>query len=156
MLKMQSLWLALAQNEDESWRQAAGLVEVHGPNTISVWDSNNQKALFAPDGLLIKCDMNGRFYRAYIVEYHNNNARMHVDNKLEKYERLAQREYAWIWETWGLTAMPWVLVLYRQHATFEHYQEELKKRERVHASYAATSLADVWAGNLLFYAFGKK
>jgi hypothetical protein len=148
MLKMQSLWLALADNEDPGIRKSAGRVKVCGPNDISVWDQENHKALLAPDGLLIKHDMNGVFQRAFLIEYHNNNARMHVKNKLEKYEKLALKEYDWIWQSWGLTEMPWITVLYRQEATLQHYQEELSNRREVVASYAAVSLADVWAGKL--------
>jgi hypothetical protein len=148
MLKMQSLWLALADSEDPGIRKSAGRVKVSGPNDISVWDQENHKALLAPDGLLIKRDMKGVFQRAFLIEYHNNNARMHVKNKLEKYERLARKEYDWIWQSWGLAEMPWITVLYRQDATLQHYQEELSNRREVVASYAAVSLADVWAGKL--------
>ena len=123
-------------------------MKVCGPNNISVWDQENHKAILAPDGLLIKHDMNGVFQRAFLIEYHNNNARMHVKNKLEKYERLALKEYDWIWQSWGLTEMPWITVLYRQEATLQHYQEELSNRSDVVASYAAVSLANLWAGKL--------
>ncbi len=44
--------------------------------------------------------------------------------------------------------MPWITVLYRQEATLQHYQEELSNRGEVTASYAAVSLAEVWAGKL--------
>jgi hypothetical protein len=148
MLRMKSLWLALADSEDPGIRKLAGRVKVCGPNEISVWDQENHKALLAPDGLLIKHDMNGVFQRAFLIEYHNNNARMHVKNKLEKYERLALKEYDWIWQSWGLTEMPWITVLYRQEATLQHYQDELSNRGEVMASYAAVSMADVWAGKL--------
>jgi hypothetical protein len=148
MLKMQRLWLALAGSENPEFRKLAGRVKVCGPNEISVWDQENHKAFLAPDGLLIKRDMNGVFQRAFLIEYHNNNARMHVKNKLEKYERLVQKEYDWIWQTWGLSEMPWITVLYRQEATLQHYQEELSNRRDVAASYAAVSLAEIWAGKL--------
>jgi hypothetical protein len=148
MLKMQSLWRALADSDDEEVKEKAGLVKVSGQNIISIWDQENHKALIAPDGLLIKHGMNGEFQRAFLIEYHNNNARMHVQNKLEKYEKLAHEEFNWIWQTWGLTNMPWITVLYRQEATLQHYQEELKSRGGGCGSYAAVSLADVWAGKL--------
>jgi hypothetical protein len=148
LLKMQSLWLALADSETPEIRKSAGRVKVCGPNNISVWDQENHKAILAPDGLLIKHDMNGVFQRAFLIEYHNNNARMHVKNKLEKYERLARKEDDWIWQSWGLTEMPWITVLYRQKATLQHYQEELTNRGKIVAPYAAVSLADVWAGKL--------
>lgn len=150
MLKMQMLWADLANSEQEEVRKKAGLVEVHGPRALTIWDSENQKAVLAPDGLLIKHSLNGELQRAFLVEYHNSNAKMHVKNKVAKYENLATPEYCWLWQTWGLTEMPVIVALYRQPVTLEHYTDELARiaLKEVRASYAATRLSDVWAGKL--------
>ena len=151
MFKMQTLWADLAKSEREDDRKKAGQVEVRGPRALTIWDSENQKAILAPDGLLIKHDLAGNFQRAYLVEYHNSNAMMHVKNKVAKYENLAKPEYRWLWQTWGLAEMPWIVALYRQPVTLEHYSEELARvamKEDVKALYGSTFLADVWAGKL--------
>lgn len=150
MLKMQILWADLANSAQEDDRKKAGLVEVRGPRALTIWDSENQKAILAPDGLLIKRDLAGNFQRAFLVEYHNTNAMMHVKNKVAKYENLANPKHRWVWQTWGLAEMPWIIVLYRQPVTLEHYSEELARVavKEIKARYASTSLADVWAGKL--------
>ncbi|MFZ6029630.1 MAG: replication-relaxation family protein, partial [Chloroflexota bacterium] len=114
MLKMQALW---HEHPDEKLR---GIVEVHGPRKLTLWDSAEQKAILAPDGLIVKHNLNGDFVRAFLIEYHNSNARMHVENKVAKYEALADPKYNWLWQAWELSEMPYIAVLYRQGATLEH------------------------------------
>jgi len=138
MLRMQALWLTSAN---------PGKVEVLGPRQVSIWDAEKKAFLVAPDGLLIKRKMDGQFERAFVVEYHNRNARLHVQQKLKKYEEV-MRTSPWIWEDyWEISEMPWILVLHRQEATLRRYEEEVARAER-NARYAAASLEDVWAGKL--------
>src|SRR5512145_1014020 len=145
MLRMKALWL---EHPDEKIR---GIVEVRGPRRLTIWDSNEQKAILAPDGLLIKHDLAGNFIRAYLVEYHNSNARMHVENKVAKYEALANPQHDWLWQTWGLSKMPIIVVLYRQGATLEHYQDvlwQVANGKGIKGKYAEQPLAGVWNGDL--------
>ncbi len=147
MLKMQILWAEMAKKPET---KSPGLVSVRGPRALTLWDAENQKGIVAPDGLIVKHGLDGIFQRAYLIEYHNSNARMHVENKVAKYERLAGKAYNGLWQSWGLEQMPFVTVIYRQGATLEHYQEELARVavNGVRAQYAAVSLADVWEGKL--------
>jgi len=147
MLQMQMLWADLAAKPET---KNPGLVEVRGPRAISCWDVENQKALIEPDGLIIKNNLEGSFQRAFIVEYHNTNAAMHVENKIARYERLAGAAGKRFWQNWGLSQMPYVLVLYRQPATLSHYEEELNQiaYKGLQARYASIALSDVWSGML--------
>lgn len=139
MLRMSELWLTHTN---------PGLVEVRGPREVLVWESDQKKAIVAPDGMLIKRSMEGNFERAFLVEYQNVRALLQVQNKLKKYEELAKPEYRWVWDAWGLDEMPWVLVIHRQDSTLQHYQDEIAQRGDMMARYAEISLADVWAGKL--------
>jgi hypothetical protein len=142
MFRMQQLWSEMPEEK-------RGLVEVYGPRQVAVWDVNNGKAIAAPDGLLIKRNMSGTIERTFLVEYHNVNNMLHVQAKISRYEELAKPEYHWIWkDMWGLDEMPWVLVIYRQGATLQHYQQHLEARGETLAKYACTSLDDIWAGKL--------
>jgi hypothetical protein len=141
LFKMQQLWLEFPEDK-------RGLVDVYGPRQVLVWDTEKNKTLIAPDGLLIKRKMSGDFERAFLVEYQNVRALLQVKNKLAKYEELAKPEYRWVWDFWGLDEMPWVLVIYRQGATLQHYREQIEARGETLAKYACASLEDVWAGKL--------
>lgn len=140
MLKMRELW--------RSHPASPGLVEVCGPREVSVWNADKKVYIVAPDGLLIKRNLNGDFERAFLVEYQNVRALLQVKNKLAKYEELCKPDYRWVWSLWGLDEMPWVLVIYRQEATLRHYQEQLEQQGELRVKYACTSLADIWAGRL--------
>jgi hypothetical protein len=140
MLKLRAMWKAHASS--------AGLVEVRGPHEVSVWDPVKKVHVVAPDGLLIKCNLQGNFERAYLVEYQNVRALLQVQNKIQKYEEIARPEYRWVWDFWGMDEMPWVLVVHRQGATLQHYQEEIARRGEMAARFAAIALEDIWAGNL--------
>ena len=140
MLKMRTLWRSHSTNP--------GLAEVRGPREVSVWNAEKKAYFVAPDGLLIKRNLNGVFERAFLVEYQNVRALLQVQNKLARYEELSKPEYRWVWDFWGLDEMPWVLVIYRQEATLRHYQVQLEQHAELRAKYACSSLADVWAGKL--------
>jgi hypothetical protein len=141
MLRMSAMWLIHPTN--------AGMVEVRGPREVRVWDADKRVDVVAPDGLLIKRSMAGAFERAFLVEYQNVRALLQVQNKIKKYEEIAQPDNRWIWgDGWGLEEMPWVLVIHRQGATLEHYQEQIAQHDGMTARFAAISLEDVWAGNL--------
>jgi hypothetical protein len=71
-----------------------------------------------------------------------------VQNKIKKYDEIARLEYRWMWDFWGLDEMPWVLIIYRQGSTLQHYQEEIAQRDKMAARFAAIALEDVWAGKL--------
>ena len=142
MLHMRALWANLPTDR-------RGVVDVCGPRQVVVWDSEKKAYLAAPDGLLIKHTPQGAFERAFVVEYHNTNSVLNVQQKIKRYEELAKEEYAWLWnDHWGLDRMPIVLVLYRQQANYQHYMDELSQRAKLRAMYAATSLEAIWAGNL--------
>jgi hypothetical protein len=146
MFKMQQLWLA---DPDEETR---GIVTVRGQRRLTVWNAEEQKAILAPDGLMLKYDTAGVLRRIYLVEYHNTNVSMNVKSKVEKYETLADPKYAWVWQVWNLLSKPIIVALYRQPATLEHYINALKPIHNgrgVKAFYAAIALKDVWAGNLV-------
>lgn len=141
MLKMQELWPKLAASP--------GLAEVRGPRPVSFWDSEKRVYIVAPDGLIIKSSMEGEFVRAFLIEYHNVNTMLQVQQKLKRYEEISKPDYRWLWnDAWGLSEMPWVLILYRQGATLQHYQDEISQRDELIGKYAAASLEDVWAGKL--------
>lgn len=147
MLKMQSSWHKLAiEREVKNPRQ----VFVRGPRVLTIWDAEAKKGIVAPDGLIIKNELDGTFSCAYLVEYHNNNARMHVENKVAKYERLAEGAYPGLWQSWDLEEMPVVMVIYRQGATLQHYKDELNHiaYKGIRVNYIAVSLEDIWAGKL--------
>lgn len=138
MLRMAELWPVSAK---------PGKVEVRGPRSVTLWDAEERKAIISPDGLIIKYKLDtGEFERAYLIEYHNSNAKMHVKNKLAKYEKLAGLANTWL--AWGLSEMPIVVVLYRQPSVLEHYREEIRKRGETRATYAGQSLAAVWDSKL--------
>src|SRR5512145_224259 len=65
MLKMQALW---HEHPDE---QGRGVAMVRGPRALTIWDNAEQKAILAPDGLVVKHNLNGDFVRAFLIEYHN-------------------------------------------------------------------------------------
>lgn len=142
MLHMQTLWANLPTDR-------RGVVEIRGPRQVAVWDSEKKAYLAAPDGLLIKHTPQGVFERAFVVEYHNTNSMLNVQQKIKRYEELAKEQYDWLWnDHWGLACMPIVLVLYRQQANYQHYRDELSQRATLRAVYAATSLEAIWAGKL--------
>jgi len=139
MLRMQALW-PHASNPGEA--------DVLGPRQVGVWDTEKKAYLISPDGLLIKRSTEGNFVRAFVVEFHNNKARLQVQQKLKKYEEIFSSS-PWIWEDyWDIPEMPWILVLHRQKATVERYKEEMDARADLNARFASTSLEDIWAGNL--------
>jgi hypothetical protein len=140
MLHMSELWLFHPTSP--------GVVEVRGPREVLVWDAEKKAAVIAPDGLFIKRSKEGVFERAFLVEYQNVRALLQVQNKLKKYEAIARPEHRWVWDAWGLDAMPFVLVIHRQGSTLKHYQEEIAGRGEMAARFASISLEDVWAGNL--------
>jgi hypothetical protein len=148
MFRLQQLWAEIGPSNDN--KTIPGYIKVHGPRAISIWDAENNKALLEPDGLLIKYGLDDAFLRSYIVEFHNTNAQMHVENKIAKYERLASPTHNGLWQTWGLDVMPIVLVLYRQDVTLTHYQEQLRKiaYKGIQAIYISMALAHVWTGPL--------
>jgi hypothetical protein len=141
MLRMSSIWLTHPTKP--------GVVEVRGPREVIAWDIEQRKTIIAPDGLLIKRDMAGDFVRAFVVEYQNVRALLQVQNKFKKYEEIARPEYRWIWnDIWGLDEMPWVLIVYRQGATLQHFKEEADRRGEMAARYATIALEEVWADKL--------
>ena len=140
MLHMSELWLYHPSSP--------GVVEVRGPREVLVWDAEKKAAVIAPDGLLIKRSKEGVFERAFLVEYQNVRALLQVQNKLKKYDTIANPENRWVWDAWGLEAMPYVLVVPRQGSTLKHYQEEITGRGEMAARFASIALEDVWAGNL--------
>jgi len=126
-----------------------GVVEVRGPRELIAWDIEQRKTIIAPDGLLIKRNLKGNFERAFVVEYQNMRALLQVQNKLKKYEEIASPENRWVLgDIWGLEEMPWVLIIYRQGATLQHFQEEIARRGEMVARFAAIALEDVWASRL--------
>jgi hypothetical protein len=140
MIKMRTLWKVHATSP--------GLVEVRGPREVSVWDPEKKVFIVAPDGLLIKRNLQGTFERGFLVEYQNVRALLQVQNKLKKYEEISRLENRWMWNFWGMDEMPWVLIVHRQGATLVHYQEEIARRVDITAQFAAIALDDIWAGNL--------
>ena len=139
MLRMQALW---------PYASNPGMADVLGPRQVGVWDTEKKAYLISPDGLLIKRSTDGGFVRAFVVEFHNNKARLQVQQKLKKYEEIFSSS-PWIWEDyWDIPEMPWILVLHRQKATVERYKEEMDARADLNARFASTSLEDIWAGNL--------
>ena len=140
MLHMSELWL--------THPTSPGVVEVRGPSEVMVWDTEKKTAVIAPDGLLIKRSKEGVFERAFLVEYQNVRALLQVQNKLKKYDVIARLENRWVWDAWGMEAMPYILVVHRQGSTLKHYQEEITGRGEMAARFASIALEDVWAGNL--------
>ena len=144
---MQTSWnkLAVERGAEDPHR-----VFVRGQRALTLWDDEAKKGIVAPDGLIIKNELDGTFSCAYLVEYHNNNARMHVENKITKYEHLAVDAYPGLWQSWDLEEMPVVMVIYRQGATLQHYRDELNHiaYKGIRVKYIAVSLADIWAGKL--------
>ena len=140
MLKLRAMW--------KEHPTSPGLVEVRGPREVSLWDPEKKVFVVAPDGLLIKRKLNGDFERGFLVEYQNVRALLQVQNKIKKYEEIARPENRWMWNFWGMEEMPWVLIVHRQGATLQHYQEEITRRGEMAARFAAIALEDIWAGNL--------
>jgi hypothetical protein len=140
MIKLRVMW--------KTHPVSAGLVEVRGPHEVSIWDPEKKVHVVAPDGLLIKRKLNGDYEGAFLVEYQNVRSLLQVQAKLKKYEEIANSENNWIWNSWELDEMPWVLIIYRQGATLQHYLEEIARRGEMAARFAAIALEDIWAGNL--------
>lgn len=143
MLRMSNLWL--------SHPTSPGQVEVRGPREVLAWNPAEKRQTVAPDGMLIKRSMDGSVIeRVFLVEYQNTRALLQVQTKLKKYLELATNpEFRWVLsDVWGVSAMPIVLVIYRQGATLSDYQEEIARREDMPVTFAATALEDIWAGRL--------
>ena len=141
MLRMSSAWLIHPTSP--------GVVEVRGPREVIAWDIEQKKTIIAPDGLLIKRDPEGNFKRAFVVEYQNVRSLLQVQNKIKKYEEISRPEFQWVWsDIWGQDNMPWVLVIYRQESTLQHFREEVERHGEVTVRYAAIALEDVWADRL--------
>ncbi|MFZ6028299.1 MAG: hypothetical protein ACOYYS_11345 [Chloroflexota bacterium] len=142
MLHMQTLW--------PKHPESPGNVEVYGPRQAWAWDSEKQAFLVAPDGLIVKYDLEGNFRRAYLIEHHNVDWALNVRQKVEKYEEIGKPEYRWLWRgKWGVEEMPIVVGLYRHSSIPEYYREELSKRKgQTWCIYAAQSLDEIWASKL--------
>ena len=143
MIRMSNLWL--------SHPTSPGQVEVRGPREVLAWNSAEKKQAAAPDGMLIKRSKDGgAIERVFLVEYQNTRALLQVQMKLKKYIEIATNpEFRWVLsDVWEVSAMPVVLVIYRQGATLTDYQEEIARREDMPVVFASTSLEDIWAGNL--------
>jgi len=140
MLRMRELWPKTSN---------PGTAEVRGPRAVAVWDTSRKVSIVEPDGLVIKYNPDGQFARAFVIEYQNVRSQLQVQNKIKRYEEIFKPDLNWVWrDSWGLPEMPWVLVLYRQNATVQHYQDELSKHDDLAAKYATTALDDIWAGKL--------
>lgn len=143
MMRMGELWL--------SHPTSPGVAEVRGPREVLAWNPVEKRQTVAPDGMLIKRSMDGStIERIFLVEYQNTRALLQVQTKIKKYIEIASEpEYRWVLsDVWGVSAMPIVLVIYRQGATLTDYQEEITSRGDMPVSFASTSLEEVWKGNL--------
>ena len=143
MICMSNLWL--------SHPASPGQVEVRGPREVLAWNTAEKKQAAAPDGMLIKRSKDGgAIERVFLVEYQNTRALVQVQTKLKKYLEIATNpEFRWVLsDVWEVSAMPVVLVIYRQGATLTDYQEEIARREDMPVVFASTSLEEIWQGNL--------
>jgi hypothetical protein len=149
MLRLPPLWLNLPKNP--------GIVEVRGPRQAWAWDREKQAFLVAPDGLIIKNDLNGNFLKTFAIEHHNVDWALNVREKVQKYEEIGKPEYRWLWRgAWGVEEMPQIVALYRHASIPEYYADELRKLKKESTCiYTLLSLDDVWAGNLIIRKVGE-